>query len=382
MDDILTAFGGDNNNDEYAIDSSVRLPTGGSSSTSVASAAYALRQLLRDINDNNHSSPFNERRRRTRLFIIGTTRISPSDLPRSHTGAPEFETIISLPRPSFEDRKQIIMGLLAEKITILEDLLTVDSFDAKEGRELEGEGIVGREEEEEGESILKNKDHLHSNYDISTVNDNTTDNSTTNPNDSRNTIDNRQSRSCQSIHTNDDKWWSHNNLQVWSNKLAILTAGFLPGDLLRIIKRAGYIYVGQRASASTLTIQLKANSNSYNSTTTNVSREFSNINSNNTHREVVLTWRFMLSAVASLPPAQLQKLNKITSGLGGGGGGTMSLSSSAQGGEPLTWNYFGGYGEVKTKLKKLLNMNTSVNLTSRKRKRRSEILCWLSYSGN
>jgi ATPase family associated with various cellular activities (AAA) len=169
----------------------------------------------------------------------------------------------------------------------------------------------------------------------------------------------------------------HQNLQVWSRKLSALTAGFLPGDLSRIVSRAFSIHAGEMAQLSQMAqlaklSQVVPSSSIQSQEASDIQTQTDVANNEPTLllsiRGGALSWRSMLSAVASLPPGQLQKLSRILAGGSGSGSGSSGfVSSTAQGGEQLSWDHFGGYEEVKSRLKKLLYSSTS-KLTSKSSK--------------
>jgi hypothetical protein len=75
-----------------------------------------------------------------------------------------------------------------------------------------------------------------------------------------------------------------------------LTAGFLPGDLSSIIRKASGMFLGQLSTPS-----LKEKEVLSRRSILSVEKE-------------VFSWRSMLSVISSLPPKQLQKLDSLVTG--------------------------------------------------------------------
>jgi SpoVK/Ycf46/Vps4 family AAA+-type ATPase len=237
-----------------------------------ATAGYHLRQLLYAI-----AVPSNNLI--DRVMIIGTTRASPSTLPRAHTGAPEFETVVTLPRPTWKDRKSMLKIMMKDCNIALESLDPIQN------------------------ATLNNDIGYDRNLDLYTEENN----------------EKIKENNLNKIVLNDGK--IEENFLVWVMRIADLTAGFLPGDLASIIRRAKGLYMGQQkvfpASNSSHDISAKS----------------------------AFSWKSMLAVISSLPPKQLQKLDSL-----------VTTGSSA--GELLSWDDFCGYEEVKITLKRLLKLST------------------------
>jgi hypothetical protein len=114
-------------------------------------------------------------------------------------------------------------------------------------------------------------------------------------------------------------------LEEWAERLAGLSAGYLPGDLQAVVQRIGLLHAGQQAAA-----KLPVNENG--------------VNPEGTAYGGAVTWYSALEAVVSVVPRQLQQL-----GVGGGAG----VSTGAGGGR-LSWKDFAGYKDVIADLQRRL----------------------------
>ena len=127
----------------------------------------------------------------------------------------------------------------------------------------------------------------------------------------------------------------YSNVHVWACRMAGLTAGYLPGDLGQVMRRAINTYLGQMSMANLSVPQ----------TTSDRTVE------NALMRPPCLSWRSMLAVIASQPPRQLQQLSSIVAGVGGSDGARTNL----------TWDDFGGYDDIKQSLQRLINSSKISN---------------------
>ena len=118
------------------------------------------------------------------------------------------------------------------------------------------------------------------------------------------------------------------NMRIWASRMAGLTAGYLPGDLGQVMRRAINTYLGQMSMANV-------------SETTTTSKN----TAEKLQTKPCLSWRSMLAVIASQPPRQLQQLSSIVAGVGGSDGARTNL----------TWDDFAGYDDVKQSLQRLIN---------------------------
>jgi hypothetical protein len=81
----------------------------GRGDAATALAAYHLRQLLAALKA-TWGTPSSDH---DGVVVVAATRLAPHALPRAHQGAPEFETVVCLPRPGRADRAHMLTGMLA-----------------------------------------------------------------------------------------------------------------------------------------------------------------------------------------------------------------------------------------------------------------------------
>ena len=115
---------------------------------------------------------------------------------------------------------------------------------------------------------------------------------------------------------------------VWAERLAGLTAGFLPGDLQAVVQRITLIHRGEQVAAMTATAASRIDPSHSNTGTTTVD-----------HAVSVVSWHCALEAVVSTAPKQLQQL---------------SATSRTSGGERLSWKDFAGYDHIIADLQRRL----------------------------
>ena len=115
---------------------------------------------------------------------------------------------------------------------------------------------------------------------------------------------------------------------VWSERLAGLTAGFLPGDLQVVVQRITLIHRGEQVATMTATAASRIDPSHSNTGTTTAD-----------HAVSVVSWHCALEAVVSTAPKQVQQL---------------SATSSTSGGERLSWKDFAGYDHIIADLQRRL----------------------------
>ena len=261
VDSILAANGSTSLEDEAAGDASRK-------GTVCLRAAYHLRQLLHDLSiQKSHDMSTSTNEPHDQIIVIGATRMAINILPRSHQGAPEFELILNLTRPSRLDREHLIFHML--------------------------QALNTQWELEELEDDVSDVGHV-------------------------------------SV-SKDDK---SSNMHVWACRMAGLTAGYLPGDLGQVMRRAINTYLGQVSM-----------------TNHSVPKTMSGSMVEILQTRRCLSWRSMLVVIASQPPRQLQQLSSIVAGVGGSDGAKTNL----------TWDDFGGYDEIKQTLQRLINSSKISN---------------------
>jgi tRNA A37 threonylcarbamoyladenosine biosynthesis protein TsaE len=173
-------------------------------------------------------------------MVVGACRLDLKAVPRAHTGCPEFELRVLLPRLSASDRADVVLYMLSSHLRHQPVQLEADLSGE------EGVDVVGH----------------------------------------------------------------------WASRIASITAGYLPGDLLALVRHTFLIHRGvSEAEASNGGVQM------------------------------VLRWETLLQALLALPPKQLQSLG-IDSSSGGGGPSQQSR---------LSWSDFAGYQHETRQIKRLFS---------------------------
>eukprot|EP01034_Spumella_vulgaris_P023780 gene23780-30048_t len=206
---------------------------------------YILSKLLKLVAPSHTSNE-----RSSRVMVVGACRLDVKAVPRAHTGCPEFELLVLLPRMSAQDRAIAVLDMISEHLrlqpTNLERLSDVSVINV--------ETIVGQSD---GET----------------------------------------------------------NVARWACRIAVITAGYLPGDLVALIRHTFLIHRG-RMEAEALSVSQGSG---------------------------ILLWDTLLQALLSLPPKQLQSLG-IDSSSGGGGPQQQTR---------LCWADFAGYAHEVRQIKRL-----------------------------
>lgn len=109
----------------------------------------------------------------------------------------------------------------------------------------------------------------------------------------------------------------------WSTRLAAMLGGYTPADLSQLISKASSISTGESLS--------------------------------NNFTESVITWEYVLQAIALSPPKQLQNIESLL------GNVKISTISHNVKGRRLEWDDFCGYGDVKSEVKKVLSRLTATS---------------------
>ena len=285
-----------------SVDEDLTTATVGSGSSTTLEAAYYLGKLLYAIKMTALDTAHSPDHVQDQVVVVGCTRLAVNALPRSHQGAPEFESVVALPRPAKADRQQLLVGMLSalEGRAGLEDIRGVD---------------------EEGVAV-----DVSAGRDGADADDDTAPGAGAGAGVAQEVVGGSGARDV---------------IEVWAERMAGLTAGYLPGDLQQVVRRAVNTHMG-RVSMS-----------GGGSGGTGGSSKGSALGGSDAARvaEGGFMWRSMLAVIASQPPRQLQRLSSIVAGVGGGASSTDGLRGR------LCWDDFGGYEEVKTVLKRLLKLS-------------------------
>jgi SpoVK/Ycf46/Vps4 family AAA+-type ATPase len=143
---------------------------------------------------------------RNRIVIIGTSSLTKSEIPPPQLGCPEFELVLSLPKPSLSDRCYIIFHEFHSNSPYpLEDLVSTSSL-----------------------SFLQEEKEAFAQF-------------------------------SQIINANDPLDDRIKNIKVWSYHLARLTRGYLPNDIITTIKKS-YLFTFQRNSSSSSSLNADSSS--------------------------------------------------------------------------------------------------------------------------
>ena len=265
-------------------------------SVAYSEASLLLRVLLsnqQSINSNySHSSISN-----LPLIILGTTYCKPATLPQHHTGAPMFEKVLCIPRPTCNEREIIIYSELYQWHQIYN---------------------IHFETIKQPAISISNSNSNHTSK---------------NSNNQDNSINNSTITTTDTNDTNAE--YQHLATAVmtdWSKRIAGLTRGYLPKDILTILHKV------------LLNQQQQHHQQQYMNQDKSIQRPITipTINSS------ILLWRSMLNVISSSSPTSLQ--------------GISTSSSSHQIPMLLTnddallaWDQFGGYTTIINKLKQYLN---------------------------
>lgn len=88
---------------------------------------YYLQYLLKELAGDTQN---------LRLWIVGTSSVPPTKLPRSAVGAPEFERVVVLPKPSYDDRikiaSKVFSNIANSKNIMLSEDCTVENSTSKQ----------------------------------------------------------------------------------------------------------------------------------------------------------------------------------------------------------------------------------------------------------
>jgi SpoVK/Ycf46/Vps4 family AAA+-type ATPase len=195
------------------------------------------------------------------VCLIASTSISESVIPNQFHGSPGFETIVTLPLPQAQDREAILRSLFQ---TLIDEFSQIFP-------DIQEEGIFEQIQEIDQSQCLLEA-----------------------------------------------------NLNHWIIRSSALTSGYLPGDLVKIIRRMGTISFGRCSMHSQGSPSCTPPS---------------------------ITWNDFLNALNLTPPSQLLNLQAELYESGGLSGGILVEGRSSL----LSWNDFAGYEKEKYFIQNILN---------------------------
>jgi DNA polymerase III delta prime subunit len=211
---------------------------GDGNASALRSCGFCISKLLSYLAVVEHSSE--------RLFVLGATSFSPSQLPRAHTGCPEYEKCVELPSPTYSDRVSLLSGMLREEGVLLGEVsrAAATAGDAQVGLTALGKQVQGGDRETE----------------------------------------------------------RGRRLSQWADQLAGLTAGFLPGDLQLVIRRMQLLHQGKLAAGS------HGFANTSAAVAVAAAEALSSTAEAGMGTGTVMAWSTALDAVSAIVPRQLRDL--------------------------------------------------------------------------
>jgi hypothetical protein len=183
--------------------------TNSSNYDSLKILTYNLHKLLELLNCSTDLQGVN-------LFICGASRLKPSQLPRSHVGAPEFDIAVVIPSLSLEERWILALRALSS----IDDIHPLQS-------------II--------ESNATNKTKVDNN--TTTASSYLVDAATEEKNDNDDDDVDRSQRPHQ------HQSHRERNMHAWASGIANLSMGYAPGDIIAVIHRMVLIHTGKKSTS-------------------------------------------------------------------------------------------------------------------------------------
>ena len=274
--------------------------TNSSNYDSLKMLTYNLHKLLELLNCSTDLQGVN-------LFICGASRLKPSQLPRSHVGAPEFDIAVVIPSLSLEER--YILALLA--LSSIDDIHPLQS-------------II--------ESNATNKTKVGNNNTTSITIASTAaatsyvvDAATEEKNGNDDDDDDRFQRPHQ------HQSHRERNMHAWASGIANLSMGYAPGDIIAVIHRMVLIHTGKKS----ISVPSTSSSSTSSSLSSSSLSSFS------------ISWKSLLEAITIVRPKAVASLSSMYS--------HDSMSSMFDASHQLTWSDFIGYHDIVNDLKRRLH---------------------------
>jgi len=281
--------------------------TNSSNYDSLKILTYNLHKLLELLNCSTDLQGVN-------LFICGASRLKPSQLPRSHVGAPEFDIAVVIPSLSLEERWILALRALSS----IDDIHPLQSI-------IEANAT--------NKTKVDNDTTTTSIAIASTATSYVVDAATEekNGNDDDDDDDDDVDRS-QRPH----QYQSHRerNMHAWASGIANLSMGYAPGDIIAVIHRMVLIHTGKKS------ISVPSTSSSTSSSLSSFS----------------ISWKSLLEAITIVRPKAVASLSSMYS--------HDSMSSMFDASHQLTWSDFIGYHDIVNDLKRRLHYFQSSSLAS------------------